>query len=164
LSGIVRAWNEQWAYPQLRLATNREFFAEAEERYGSELATYHGDWTDWWADGIGSGARPLGFNRRAQTELGTAQTLHSLAGALAGELASFPTAAVAHATEQLLLYVVEAGPFGSVGQVLDVVPTGDPPVGVAEERADPGDVGVVVGPRVPQPEPPKKEGPDVQRG
>ena len=27
---------------------------------------HEGDWTDWWADGLGSGARPLGYARRAQ--------------------------------------------------------------------------------------------------
>ena len=33
---IVREWNEKWAYPQLRLATNSEFFTEAEERLAGE--------------------------------------------------------------------------------------------------------------------------------
>ena len=78
---IVREWNEKWAYPQLRLATNSEFFAEAEEACRS-IETYSGDWTDWWVDGIGSGARHLGFNRRAQADVRTAQTLHTLANAL----------------------------------------------------------------------------------
>jgi hypothetical protein len=36
---IVREWNEKWSYPQLRLATNSEFFTEAEER----LAGGYGD-------------------------------------------------------------------------------------------------------------------------
>ena len=44
--------------------------------------TYGGDWTDWWADGIGSGALPLGLNRRAQSDVRTAQTLHALANAI----------------------------------------------------------------------------------
>jgi Glycosyl hydrolases family 38 N-terminal domain/Glycosyl hydrolases family 38 C-terminal domain len=80
---IVREWNEKWAYPRLRLATNSEFFAEAEERLAGSIETYSGDWTDWWVDGIGSGARHLGFNRRAQADVRTAQTLHTLADALA---------------------------------------------------------------------------------
>ena len=79
---IVREWNEKWAYPHLRLATNSEFFAEAEERLAGSIETYSGDWTDWWVDGIGSGARHLGFNRRAQADVRTAQTLHTLANAL----------------------------------------------------------------------------------
>ena len=82
VAGIVREWNERWEYPKLRLATNREFFEEAEERLGGRLDTHRGDWTDWWVDGIGSGARPLGFNRRAQAELRVAQTMHTLSGAV----------------------------------------------------------------------------------
>ena len=79
---IVREWNEKWAYPQLRLATNNEFFTEAEERLAGSIETYSGDWTDWWVDGIGSGARHLGFNRHAQADIRTAQTLHTLADTL----------------------------------------------------------------------------------
>jgi Glycosyl hydrolases family 38 N-terminal domain/Glycosyl hydrolases family 38 C-terminal domain len=81
-AGIVREWNEKWAYPQLRLATNSEFFTEAEEKLAEAIETYSGDWTDWWVDGIGSGARHLGFNRRAQADVRTAQTLHTLADTL----------------------------------------------------------------------------------
>ena len=55
---IVREWNEKWAYPHLRLATNSEFFAEAEARLAGSIETYSGDWTDWWVDGIGSCAPP----------------------------------------------------------------------------------------------------------
>jgi hypothetical protein len=79
---VVRAWNERWAYPQLRLGTNAEFFAAAEARVGDRLETFTGDWTDWWADGMGSGARALGFNRRAQAAVRTGQTLNVLADAL----------------------------------------------------------------------------------
>jgi hypothetical protein len=82
---IVREWNENWAYPRLRLATNREFFEAAEERLEDRLETYSGDWTDWWVDGIGSAARHLGLNRRAQASIRTAQTLHTLAGVLAAD-------------------------------------------------------------------------------
>jgi Glycosyl hydrolases family 38 N-terminal domain/Glycosyl hydrolases family 38 C-terminal domain len=76
---VVREWNARFAYPRLRLATNREFFERAEEHLGSRLQAHEGDWTDWWADGIGSGARALGFNRVAQAAVRSAQTLHALA-------------------------------------------------------------------------------------
>jgi Glycosyl hydrolases family 38 N-terminal domain len=82
---VVRAWNEHWASPQLRLATNREFFETAETRLGDDLDEWHGEWTDWWADGIGSAARAVGANRRAQGALRTAQTLHTLADRLGEE-------------------------------------------------------------------------------
>ncbi|GAA2601786.1 hypothetical protein SMC26_07535 [Actinomadura fulvescens] len=78
---IARRWNETWAYPRLRMATNADFFEHVEERHLDELQVHEGDWTDWWADGLGSGARPLGYVRRAQNVLRSAETLHSLAGA-----------------------------------------------------------------------------------
>lgn len=81
---VVRAWNERWTFPQLRLACNADFFAEAEARLGDGLETFTGDWTDWWADGMGSGARANGFNRRAQAEVRTGQTLNVVADTIVG--------------------------------------------------------------------------------
>jgi hypothetical protein len=78
---VVRDWNARYAYPRLRMATNTEFFAAAEEQFGDRIAEHRGDWTDWWADGLGSGARPLGYARRAQHAVRHAETLHTLAGA-----------------------------------------------------------------------------------
>jgi hypothetical protein len=77
---VVRAWNERFAYPRLRMSTNTDFFTVAEERLGDRLPEHTGDWTDWWADGLGSGARPLGYARRAQQAARHAETLHTLAG------------------------------------------------------------------------------------
>jgi hypothetical protein len=82
---IARQWNETWAYPRLRMATNSEFFEHIERNHGDALDVHEGDWTDWWADGMGSGARPLGYTRRAQSVLRSAGTLHALAGARADE-------------------------------------------------------------------------------
>jgi hypothetical protein len=78
---IVKRWNETWAYPRLRMATNSEFFTHIEQNHGDALPVHEGDWTDWWADGLGSGARPLGYVRRAQSVLRNAETLHTLASA-----------------------------------------------------------------------------------
>jgi hypothetical protein len=81
VSDIVRRWNDTWAYPTLRLSRNEDFFAEAERRIDN-IPTFEGDWNDWWADGIGSGARPLQLVRRAQGVVADAQTVSSIAGSL----------------------------------------------------------------------------------
>jgi hypothetical protein len=75
---VVRAWNQEWVYPRLRLATNADFFAAVKERLGVGLPVFTGDWTDWWADGLGSAAREVGLNRRAQADLAVAATIHAL--------------------------------------------------------------------------------------
>jgi Glycosyl hydrolases family 38 N-terminal domain len=78
-ASVVARWNEEWAYPRLRMATNREFFEAVERELGGGLDVFEGDWTDWWADGIGSAAREVAFGRLAQTHLPVAQTMHLLA-------------------------------------------------------------------------------------
>jgi Glycosyl hydrolases family 38 N-terminal domain/Glycosyl hydrolases family 38 C-terminal domain len=82
---IVRRWNEEWTYPALRMATNREFFECAERELGDRLDAFTGDWTDWWADGLGSAAREVAANREAQALAPVARTLHALGDALGGE-------------------------------------------------------------------------------
>ncbi|HEY3869654.1 MAG TPA: hypothetical protein VGM10_14930 [Actinocrinis sp.] len=82
-ASVVREWNDAWAWPKLRSAVNHDFFAMVERDLGDALPEHSGDWTDWWADGLGSGARPLGHARRAQNAVRQAEALHTLA-ALAG--------------------------------------------------------------------------------
>jgi hypothetical protein len=82
---IAREWNEDWVWPRLHTSTNRIFFEDILDRHGDIFPTYSGDWTDWWADGIGSAARELGLNRRTQAEIQTSQTLHALADVLTDE-------------------------------------------------------------------------------
>jgi hypothetical protein len=81
-ASVVGRWNREWAYPHLRMATNREFFEAAERELGESLDVFEGDWTDWWADGIGSAAREVAFGRLAQAHLPAAQTMHLLADVL----------------------------------------------------------------------------------
>lgn len=78
---VIREWNARYAWPKLRMATNTDFFTAAEARLGEAIEEHTGDWTDWWADGLGSGARPLGYARRAQHAVRHAETLHTLADA-----------------------------------------------------------------------------------
>ena len=104
LSETVRDWNARWAYPRLRVSTNRDFFAVAERELGDRLDTFSGDWTDWWVDGVGSGALPLGLNRRTQGTIRTARTLHTLAAYLTGETAPAVEAEVDRVYEDMALF------------------------------------------------------------
>jgi hypothetical protein len=104
LSGIVQRWNQEWAYPRLRLATNREFFEAAEQELGDHLDTFEGDWTDWWADGVGSAARELGFGRSAQVLAPVAQAMHTLSDALGAEGSAGWQSEVNEAYEAMALF------------------------------------------------------------
>ncbi|WP_049570666.1 glycoside hydrolase family 38 C-terminal domain-containing protein [Streptomyces sp. SBT349] len=85
IAETVRRWNETWAYPRLRLSRNEDFFADAEERLAGRIQTFEGDWTDWWVDGVGSGAMPLSLARTAQGVVADAQTIGTFAGILGAE-------------------------------------------------------------------------------
>ena len=80
IAECVRAWNEKWAWPHLRLSRNVDFFEAAEKRLGSQIETFKGDWNDWWAEGLGSAALPVSLNRRAQSMIADAQTIAAMAG------------------------------------------------------------------------------------
>jgi hypothetical protein len=82
LSEIVKRWNETWAWPRMRISRNEDFFREADSRYGEEIASFSGDWTDWWADGIGSGAHPQAIVRSAQAATRDGLTVGALAAAI----------------------------------------------------------------------------------
>ncbi|MGA4843711.1 alpha-mannosidase [Streptomyces sp. G45] len=82
IADTVRRWNDTWAYPRLRLSRNEDFFRDAEARLGERIQTFEGDWTDWWVDGVGAGARPLSLARTAQSLVADAQTVGAFASLL----------------------------------------------------------------------------------
>lgn len=59
---------------ELRMVTLDEFF-EAVEESGVEFPTHRGDWTDWWADGIGSTPAEVTQYRAAARSLHMAEKL-----------------------------------------------------------------------------------------
>jgi hypothetical protein len=85
LPELVQRWNSEWMYPRLRLSRNEDFFAEVERRFGDEVETFDGDWSDWWADGIGSAAQPLACTRDAQRAVAEGQHLEAIARLLGAE-------------------------------------------------------------------------------
>ena len=101
---IIREWNEHWAWPKLRSSIDRDFFTDMEARIGDRLETYAGDWTDWWAIGVGSAAFALGKNRKAQADLRTAQTLNALADVVTDEPLPSVSADIQAAYEEMALF------------------------------------------------------------
>lgn len=84
VSEIAREWNSTWAYPRLRVDRNEDFFEAAVERLGPAIPEWQGDWADWWADGLGSAARMMGWARDAQAQVRLGRTLHALSDVLSG--------------------------------------------------------------------------------
>ncbi len=65
LCGFVRDWNKAADEddPKMELATPRTVFSHLEETYGQDLPVRHGDWADWWADGVASSAYETRLHR-----------------------------------------------------------------------------------------------------
>jgi hypothetical protein len=66
LSDFVRDWNEERHEPRMVFVTVDEFTRMLHERYGNQLATWRGDWADWWADGVGSSMYETSLNRETE--------------------------------------------------------------------------------------------------
>lgn len=72
---VVKAWNEEYAWPQLRLSTAREFLGYVEREHASRLPVHRQAWPDWWTDGFGSAARETAAARETETMM---QVNHAL--------------------------------------------------------------------------------------
>lgn len=66
LSDFVRDWNADGRQPRL-IFTTLDGFADILHRdYGDQLFTWSGDWSDWWADGVGSSIYETSLNRQTE--------------------------------------------------------------------------------------------------
>lgn len=77
LPDAVKSWNEEYAYPHLRICTATEMM-QAFEKYGDRLPVLHGDYTEYWTDGLGSSAEKTGESREVKDRLVQAQILWSM--------------------------------------------------------------------------------------
>ncbi|MHC4211527.1 MAG: glycoside hydrolase family 38 N-terminal domain-containing protein, partial [Planctomycetota bacterium] len=103
LPAVVDAWNSKYAWPKIRLATNREFFERLRQEAASRAEMVRGDQGAYWEDGAASSAVETALNREAARTLALAETL--LAGLHAsGRLAEVPVEQIRRAWEAVLLY------------------------------------------------------------
>lgn len=78
LPDAVKSWNEEFAYPHLKICTGTEMMGAFEEKYGDILPVMEGDYTEYWTDGLGSAAQKTGESREAKEKLIQAETLWSM--------------------------------------------------------------------------------------
>ncbi|MBD5534234.1 MAG: hypothetical protein HDQ99_00905 [Lachnospiraceae bacterium] len=51
---FIKRYNEKGGQIELKMATLDEFFGRLRQENLEKVPVYRGDWTDWWADGVGS--------------------------------------------------------------------------------------------------------------
>jgi alpha-mannosidase len=78
LPDAVKAWNEMYAYPKLVIAGAKQILDAYEKKYASIIPQYHGDFTEFWTNGLGSDAASVGKGRIAKENLAQAEILWSI--------------------------------------------------------------------------------------
>lgn len=78
LPDAVKSWNEEYAYPRLIIAGAHEIMKMIETKYGDQLPTVKGDFTEYWTDGLGTAAGLTAINRNAKERLVQAETLWAM--------------------------------------------------------------------------------------
>jgi alpha-mannosidase len=78
LSDAVKSWNEEYAFPHLIISSAHDMFRAFEKKYGAQLPVRRGDFTEYWTDGVGSGARETSMNRTTAERLIQADTLWTM--------------------------------------------------------------------------------------
>jgi hypothetical protein len=74
---FVRKWNETRNNVQMQFITVTDFGRHLEGNWANAIGTQRGDWTDHWADGVGSSAFEVAVNRAAHEIVGIGETLES---------------------------------------------------------------------------------------
>ena len=78
LPDAVKSWNEEYAYPHLKICTATEMVGVFEEKWGDQLPTLQGDYTEYWTDGLGTAAKQTGRSREVKEQLVQAEILWSM--------------------------------------------------------------------------------------
>ncbi len=78
LSDAVKKWNETYAFPHLEMAGGTGIMQMIEQKYGDQLPTVKGDFSEYWTDGLGTAARLTAVNRNAKERLVQAETLWTM--------------------------------------------------------------------------------------
>jgi alpha-mannosidase len=99
ISGFIRQWNVQYAWPKFIIASTSTAFRAFEQRYGESLPRVRGDWTPYWEDGAGSSALETAMNRASADRLTQSEALWAV-----NDPAGYPADEFDEAWRNALLY------------------------------------------------------------
>lgn len=112
LPDLVKAWNEKYEWPKLRIATTGETFRQFEQCYGACLPQVRGDFTPYWEDGAASSAHETSLARTAAERLVQAEAFWAIR-----RLADYPASDFQQAWRNVLLYNEHTwGAYSSISQ------------------------------------------------
>ena len=101
---LVKAWNEKYEMPKLRLAVTSEFFDYVEKNFADKLPVYQKAWLDWWTDGAGSSSRETAEIRKTQNLKQVDEGLFAMVSLNGGELNPGIADKINHIAENAIFY------------------------------------------------------------
>lgn len=101
MAKAIDEWNQTYAFPQVTLAANHEFFAYLEKQFGSQIPVVRGDAGNYWEDGAASSAHETRINRANARRAIAAEMLWTL---LADRKTPYPHARFERIWNNILLY------------------------------------------------------------
>ena len=100
----VKAWNEKYEYPKIRLGLTTDFLEYVEKNYADKLPVYRNAWLDWWTDGFGSSARETAEIRKTQNMKQVDDGLFAMVSMMGGELGPTLESKMEHIAENAIFY------------------------------------------------------------
>ena len=78
LPDAVSSWNKEYAFPHLEIASAHQIMLTIEKRYGAQLPTVKGDYTEYWTDNMGVAAKENKMNCNSKDRLLQAETIWTI--------------------------------------------------------------------------------------
>jgi len=75
---VIEMWNQEYVFPKLIPATQRDFFTHITKNFGSQIKTFRGDGGAYWEDEAGADARIAAMIRTSQTQMAAAEKFESI--------------------------------------------------------------------------------------
>ncbi|MFO7446228.1 MAG: hypothetical protein R6W90_07665, partial [Ignavibacteriaceae bacterium] len=111
LSDYVKNWNEKHETPKLIISSTDKMFKDFEDKYGSQLPSFSGDFTPYWEDGAASTAKETALNRNTAELLTQLETMYTLSDK------PFPRKEFDEAWKHVLLFSEHTwGAFNSISE------------------------------------------------
>ncbi|MBK8701943.1 MAG: glycosyl hydrolase family 38 [Saprospiraceae bacterium] len=101
---IVKAWNEKYEWPKLRISLASEFMVFLEKNEANQLAVQKVAWPDWWTDGFGSAMNETKAARTTQAEMISNLGLFAMARMMGATLPAQIDADIRDCYDNLLFY------------------------------------------------------------
>lgn len=78
LPDVVRNWNNKYSNPRVIISSVSRFFRDFENKYKDVIPEMSGDYTEYWTDGVASGASETSINRNNAERILQMETLYAM--------------------------------------------------------------------------------------